>query len=152
MGEICWQALCEIRRIHLPHPLVNKGRALRLALYGVERFEQLCKQRLVDHVYSHLAVDILDRAAHGFAAGGLVDEFHLAHRVGIAVERSGHHLTLCSPHLALPPQCGGVEHRANTRLYSAPLLVADLTYSCVGGMYVRHDTKQVRAPRRRRTS
>src|SRR5215213_6260459 len=94
----------EVRRIHLPRTLVNKGRALGLALYGVERFEQLCQHRLVDHVYSHLAVDVLDRAAHGFAAGGLVDEFHLAHRVGIAVERSGDNLTLCSSaHLALPP-------------------------------------------------
>ena len=41
-----------------------------MALYGVELFEQLCQQRLADHVYSHLAVDILDRAAHRFAAGG----------------------------------------------------------------------------------
>src|SRR5215212_11027681 len=114
MGEICWQALCEIRRIHLPHPLVNKGRALRLALYRVELFEQLCQHRLVDHVYSHLAAYILNRAAHRFAAGGLVDELHLAHLVGIAVERSGDHLTLCSTHRALPPHCRGVEHRANT--------------------------------------
>jgi hypothetical protein len=48
-----------------------------LALYGVELFEQVCEQRLVDHVYSHLAAHILDRDALVFAAGGLADEFHL---------------------------------------------------------------------------
>jgi hypothetical protein len=67
----------EVRRIPLPRTLVNKGRALRLALYGVELFEQVCEQRLVDHVYSHLAAHILDRDALVFAAGGLADEFHL---------------------------------------------------------------------------
>src|SRR5215211_6796047 len=147
MGEICWQALCEIRRIHLPHPLVNKGRALRLALYGVELFEQLCQQRLVDHVYSHLAAHILNRAAHRFAAGGLVDELHLAHLVGIAVECSGDHLTLCSTHRALPPH--GLEGWSIERTPYPYVCVAcneqchatKVAYSCLRRVYVPHSTK-----------
>ena len=43
-----------------------------------------------------LAAHVLDRDAHVFAVGELVAEFHLAHLVGVAVERSkvvGHSLS-----------------------------------------------------------
>ena len=54
-----------------------------LHLPGVEVLKHRRKHGLVDREHPHLAGHVLDRDANAFAAGRLVEEFHLAHLVGV---------------------------------------------------------------------